>query len=213
MMLPALAVSFWNTFNYSFHHSNCCCVISASVLPEVKLSLQTANSIINEANHSQKKHRKYTILRIKKKKKEEPASCVTRLSCTENSRELTFSVLPATKFYTQMRLSCSFVVHICQVAHGELGLGNTQRIVVSVLSLARSHINTNLVRTAQLAKSTSPVSWGSHHVSWYSHCSLLTVPTARSRAGGPELKTSQMKYPFPLSHPSLSSFSVYLHQE
>lgn len=151
MMLPALAVSFWNTFNYSFHHSNCCCVISASVLPEVKLSLQTANSIINEANHSQKKHSKYITLRIKKK--EEPASCVTRLSHTENSRELTFSVLPATKFYTQMRLSCSFVVRICQLAHGEFGLGNTQRIVVSVLSLARLHINTNLVRTAQLAKS------------------------------------------------------------
>lgn len=96
MMLPALAVNFRNTFNYSFHHSNCCCVISASVLPEIKLSVKTANSITNEANHSQKNPGKYITLRINKK---EPASCVTRLSHTENSSELTFSVLlPATNF-------------------------------------------------------------------------------------------------------------------
>lgn len=64
MMLPALAVNFRNTFNYSFHHSNFCCVISASDLPEIRLSVKPANSITNEVNHSQQNPIKNVSLRI-----------------------------------------------------------------------------------------------------------------------------------------------------
>lgn len=42
MMLPALTVNFKTTFNCSFHHSNQCCLISVSVLLEIKLSVKAA---------------------------------------------------------------------------------------------------------------------------------------------------------------------------
>lgn len=159
---------------------------------------------------TQTTHKKYITLRIKKR----GASILRYKVVTYRQLQRAYFLCSSSNhiLYTNETFM-QFCVTYLPVSSWWTRLRQHSENFVSILSLARSHVNTNLVRTAQLAKSTSPVSWRSHQVSWYSHCSLLTVPTARSRAGGSELKTSQMKYPLPLSHPSISSFSVYLHQE
>lgn len=64
MMLPALTVNFKTTFNCSFHHSNQCCLISVSVLLEIKLSVKAATQR-NQVYYSQKKQRGIRILHYK----------------------------------------------------------------------------------------------------------------------------------------------------
>lgn len=158
MLLPALTVNFKSMFNYTFHHSNWCCVISASVLPEIKLSVKTATqSTLVYYSQKKKKQRGVRILHYKVIAYGELKQ--TCFLCSSSRKQF-------------LNANERFMVYFPQLIVN-IGSGSTQWIVLSVLFLTRSHINTNLVRIEQskinLSLGGGAISPGSQTASYWQH--------------------------------------------